>query len=231
MWLESSWAIQVFSPSLNTKGTFKIFLFPFQISHSPPLHSHTASIYLAQPQQSAMLDLLLSRRTHTGLRLVGVEYICARLCITTLSVWVLLNLGWQLCCILTSLFFFPRWFSTSTSLGGRKLLKLLARFLCPTCNGCSVSSENPFWWALWWVHSPTPNASLQLPTEGKDSFLDTKQRCQSTDCPLSVCGTPTHSRDFISPRNVYKNLCEQIPLHSLKTHSALETCDLASQSD
>lgn len=103
--------------------------------------------------------------------------------------------------------FFPRWFSTSTSLGGRKLLKLLARFLCPTCNGCSVSSENPFWWALWWVHSPTPNASLQLPTEGKDSFLDTKQRCQSTDCPLSVCGTPTLTAEISFPHAMCTKIC------------------------
>lgn len=170
-----------------------------------------------------MLNLLLSKRTHTSLWMVGVEYICARLCIIILSVWVLLNLGWQLCCILTS--FFSKVVFYFQLFRRRKTTKLIARLLCPTCNGRFVFSEKPFWLAFWWVYSPSPNASLQLHTEGKDSFPDTKQRCQRTDCPL-LCMWYTHvdSRNSISPHNVYKSLYKQIPLHSLKTHSALETC-------
>lgn len=78
------------------------------------------------------------------------------------------------------------------------------------------------------LYSPSPNASLQLHTEGKDSFLDTKERLQVL-IVLWFCMWYTHfdSTNCIFPLNMYKNLYKQIPLHPLKMPSALKHAYLA----
>lgn len=124
---------------------------------------------------------------------------------------------------ITSLLFFKVVFYFQL-LRRKKTINLVAIFVCPSCNGCFVSSQKPFWLAFWWVYSPSPNASLQLHTEDKDSFLGTRD-CRGLTVPCShMWYTHFNSRNCISPLNMYKSLYKQIPLHSLKRHSALETC-------